>query len=75
LPQTIQLEPKDSPVLLAAINGKAHYLLTGDAEADRGRLGAATASNISSAGDGRENAGFALLFRAGFVTDKFCYQS
>jgi predicted nucleic acid-binding protein len=31
LPQTIQLEPKDQPVLLAAIHGKADYLLTGDA--------------------------------------------
>jgi hypothetical protein len=31
LAQTIQLEPKDQPVLLAAIHGKSDYLLTGDA--------------------------------------------
>jgi predicted nucleic acid-binding protein len=31
-PQTIRLEPKDQPVLLAAINGNADYLLTGDAD-------------------------------------------
>jgi uncharacterized protein len=31
LPETIKLEPKDQPILLAAIHGKADYLLTGDA--------------------------------------------
>ena len=31
LPETIRLDPKDQPVLLAAIHGKADYLLTGDA--------------------------------------------
>ncbi len=30
LPMTIRLDPKDQPILLAAINGKADYLLTGD---------------------------------------------
>ena len=32
LPQTIRLDPKDEPILLAAIHGKADYLLTGDAK-------------------------------------------
>ena len=31
LPENIRLDPKDRPVLLAAIHGKAAYLLTGDA--------------------------------------------
>ena len=31
LPGNIRLEPKDQPILLAAIHGKADYLLTGDA--------------------------------------------
>jgi predicted nucleic acid-binding protein len=31
LPKTIQLDPKDQPVLLAAIHGKADYLLIGNA--------------------------------------------
>ena len=31
LPAHIRLEPKDQPILLAAIHGKADYLLTGDA--------------------------------------------
>ncbi|MBV8450913.1 MAG: PIN domain-containing protein [Deltaproteobacteria bacterium] len=31
LPETIKLDPKDQPILLAAIHGKADYLLTGDA--------------------------------------------
>ena len=31
LPDTIRLDPKDQPILLAAIHGKAVYLLTGDA--------------------------------------------
>jgi predicted nucleic acid-binding protein len=31
LPDTIRLDPKDQPILLAAIHGKADYLLTGDA--------------------------------------------
>ena len=31
LPESIRLDPKDQPVLLAAIHGKADYLLTGDA--------------------------------------------
>jgi predicted nucleic acid-binding protein len=31
LPETIRLDPKDRPVLLAAIHGNADYLLTGDA--------------------------------------------
>jgi uncharacterized protein len=31
LPETIRLEPKDRPILLAAIHGKADFLLTGDA--------------------------------------------
>jgi uncharacterized protein len=30
LPDTIRLDPKDRPILLAAIHGKAGYLLTGD---------------------------------------------
>jgi uncharacterized protein len=30
LPDTIRLDPKDQPILLAAIYGKADYLLTGD---------------------------------------------
>lgn len=30
LPENIRLEPKDHPILLAAIHGKAEYLLTGD---------------------------------------------
>lgn len=32
LPDTIRLEPKDQPILLAAIHGRADYLLTGDAK-------------------------------------------
>lgn len=31
LPENIRLDPKDQPILLAAIHGKAGYLLTGDA--------------------------------------------
>jgi hypothetical protein len=31
LPETIRLDPKDQPTLLAAIHGRADYLLTGDA--------------------------------------------
>jgi predicted nucleic acid-binding protein len=31
LPETIRLDPKDQPILMAAIHGKAYYLLTGDA--------------------------------------------
>jgi len=31
LPKTIRLDPKDPPILLAAIQGRADYLLTGDA--------------------------------------------
>jgi len=31
LPATIRLDQKDQPILLAAIHGKADYLLTGDA--------------------------------------------
>ena len=31
LAENIRLDPKDQPVLLAAIHGKADYLLTGDA--------------------------------------------
>jgi len=31
LPENIRLDPKDQPILLAAIHGKADYLLTGDA--------------------------------------------
>jgi predicted nucleic acid-binding protein len=31
LPETIRLDPKDQPILSAAIHGKADYLLTGDA--------------------------------------------
>ncbi|MGO9265215.1 MAG: putative toxin-antitoxin system toxin component, PIN family [Candidatus Binataceae bacterium] len=31
LPGNIRLEPQDQPILLAAIHGKADYLLTGDA--------------------------------------------
>jgi predicted nucleic acid-binding protein len=30
LPENIRLDPKDRPILLAAIHGKAGYLLTGD---------------------------------------------
>jgi uncharacterized protein len=30
LPDGLQLDPKDQPILLAAIHGKADYLLTGD---------------------------------------------
>ena len=30
LAENIQLDPKDRPILLAAIHGKAGYLLTGD---------------------------------------------
>ena len=32
LPQTIRLDQKNQPILLAAIHGKADYLLTGDAK-------------------------------------------
>jgi uncharacterized protein len=32
LPDTIRLDPKDQPILMAAIHGKADYLLTGDAK-------------------------------------------
>jgi uncharacterized protein len=31
LAESIRLDPKDRPILLAAIHGKAEYLLTGDA--------------------------------------------
>jgi predicted nucleic acid-binding protein len=31
LPETIRLDPKDHPILLAAIHARADYLLTGDA--------------------------------------------
>ncbi len=31
LPPNVRLDPKDQPILLAAIHGKAGYLLTGDA--------------------------------------------
>lgn len=31
LPETIRLDPKDQPILLAAIHGNADYLLSGDA--------------------------------------------
>jgi uncharacterized protein len=31
LPEAVRLDPKDRPILLAAIHGKADYLLTGDA--------------------------------------------
>jgi uncharacterized protein len=31
LPRSIRLDPKDQPILLAAIHGNADYLLTGDA--------------------------------------------
>ena len=31
LPESVRLDPKDQPILLAAIHGKAGYLLTGDA--------------------------------------------
>jgi predicted nucleic acid-binding protein len=31
LPETVRLDPKDQPILLAAIYGNADYLLTGDA--------------------------------------------
>jgi uncharacterized protein len=49
LPENIRLEPKDQPILLAAIQGKADFLLSGDVrhfghllwEADRGRAGGA----------------------------------
>jgi uncharacterized protein len=37
LPARIRLNPKDQPILLAAIHGKTHYLLTGDAR-DFGNL-------------------------------------
>jgi uncharacterized protein len=30
LPKTIRLDPKDQPILLAAIHARADYLLTGD---------------------------------------------
>jgi hypothetical protein len=30
LPATVRLDPKDRPILLAAIHGRAYYLLTGD---------------------------------------------
>jgi predicted nucleic acid-binding protein len=30
LAENIRLDPKDQPILLAAIHGKAEYLLTGD---------------------------------------------
>jgi hypothetical protein len=30
LPESIRLQPKDRPILLAAIQGKADFLLTGD---------------------------------------------
>ncbi len=71
LPENIRLDSKDQPILLAAIHGKADYLLSGDAKtfraslwkADRGRPGAFGRRSISSAGDGLENAGFALLSR------------
>ena len=49
---TIQLEPKDQPVLLAAINGEARYLITGDAEADRGRPGAETVAVLRTPATG-----------------------
>jgi predicted nucleic acid-binding protein len=66
----IQLDPKDQPVLLAAIHGKADYLLTGDArhfghlygKRIEGLLVLWPAAYLS-AGDGLENAGFAPLFR------------
>jgi predicted nucleic acid-binding protein len=32
LPKNLRLDPKDQPILLAAIHGKADYLLTGDAK-------------------------------------------
>jgi uncharacterized protein len=32
LPRNVQLDPKDQPILLAAIHGKSKYLLTGDAK-------------------------------------------
>ncbi len=32
LPDTMRLDPKDQPILLAAIHGRADYLLTGDAK-------------------------------------------
>lgn len=31
LPKNVRLDPKDQPILLAAMHGKADYLLTGDA--------------------------------------------
>ena len=31
LPETIRLDPKDQPIVLAAIHARADYLLTGDA--------------------------------------------
>jgi predicted nucleic acid-binding protein len=31
LPETIRLDPKDQPILLAAIHARADYMLTGDA--------------------------------------------
>jgi hypothetical protein len=64
LPQTIQLEPKDQPVLLAAINGKAHYLLTGDAETDRGRPGLAACGrrSILTGGNALESGGSPCSF-------------
>jgi hypothetical protein len=70
VPETIRLDPKDQPILLAAIHGKADYLLTGDA-GHFGRLyGKGSAAcwccgrhSISNAADDVESAGFALLFR------------
>jgi predicted nucleic acid-binding protein len=32
LPKNLRLDPKDQPILMAAIHGKADYLLTGDAK-------------------------------------------
>lgn len=31
LPQSVRMDPKDQPILLAAIHSRATYLLTGDA--------------------------------------------
>jgi predicted nucleic acid-binding protein len=82
LPETIRLDPKDQPILLAAIHEKADYLLTGDArhfvhlygKRIEGVLVLRPAQYLERRRR-RSKRRFRPALSAILMTDKFCYQS
>ena len=82
LPDTIRLDPKDQPILLAAIHARADYLLTGEAR-HFGHLygkrieGVLVLRPAAYFEDRRRalNRQFRPTLLVILLTDKFCYQS